>query len=354
MAKEESANRSVFEDAPAREGEEQAAAPACNCRALWKVALVVALVAAVGVIVTAKSRGGSPPAQAAVAGSGAQPQAGSSAPPAATPDEPGRPVDVLATVNGQPITLAELEEVLQALPAQYRAAFERSKHDLLEELITRELLLQEARRKGMVPAPGGGNPGLSADARRQAIQDLLRQETLHTVNVTEADLRAYYEERKDEIPGGGSFESVRDRLRPIVQQEREQQAVESYVARLREDATITRDQEWVASQQALAAENPLSRALRGGKPVLADFGRGVCIPCKMMKPILDDLREAYAGRAEILIIDVDEYAALARLSRIRTIPTQIFYAAGGREVLRHEGFMPREDIVAQLAQMGVQ
>lgn len=103
-----------------------------------------------------------------------------------------------------------------------------------------------------------------------------------------------------------------------------------------------------------AADNPLDRALATGHPVVADFGRGMCIPCKMMKPILDDLKEDYAGRAEILIIEIDEFPAVTQRVGIRAIPTQIFYDGQGKEVFRHQGFMPREDIAAKLAEMGVE
>ena len=102
-----------------------------------------------------------------------------------------------------------------------------------------------------------------------------------------------------------------------------------------------------------AADNPLDRALATGRPVVADFGRGMCIPCKMMKPILDDLKEDYAGRAEILVIDVDQHPAVTQRVGIRAIPTQVFYDAERNVVYRHEGFIPREDIVAKLAEMGV-
>lgn len=101
-------------------------------------------------------------------------------------------------------------------------------------------------------------------------------------------------------------------------------------------------------------DNPLDGALATGRPVVADFGRGICIPCKMMKPILDELKEHYAGRAEVLIIDIDEYPAVTQRVGIRAIPTQIFYGAQGREFHRHEGFMPREDITARLAEMGAE
>ena len=56
----------------------------------------------------------------------------------------------------------------------------------------------------------------------------------------------------------------------------------------------------------LQQENPLAKALASGLPVIADFGRGTCIPCKMMKPILEELMETYKGKAEIFIFDTKE------------------------------------------------
>lgn len=108
------------------------------------------------------------------------------------------------------------------------------------------------------------------------------------------------------------------------------------------------------SEVPLITEDPLAKALRSKSPVLADFGRGTCIPCKMMQPILEKLQEEYAGRAEILILDVAEYASLSRKYRITMIPTQIFFDSSGREVSRHQGFMPEDEIVAQLKLMGVE
>jgi thioredoxin 1 len=106
-------------------------------------------------------------------------------------------------------------------------------------------------------------------------------------------------------------------------------------------------------QKPPVADNPLDHALATGRPVVADFGRGMCVPCKMMKPILDELGGQYKSRAEVLIIEIDDYPDVTRRVGIRAIPTQIFYDSDGNEVYRHEGFMPREDIVAKLAEMGV-
>lgn len=100
--------------------------------------------------------------------------------------------------------------------------------------------------------------------------------------------------------------------------------------------------------------NPLERALKSGMPVVADFGRGECIPCKMMKPILEELMQTYKGKAEIFIFDIDEYSDLTTQYGIQMIPTQIFFDKSGKEVMRHEGFMEKDKIIEQLNELGVQ
>ncbi len=88
-------------------------------------------------------------------------------------------------------------------------------------------------------------------------------------------------------------------------------------------------------------------------PVVIDLGRGTCIPCKMMLPILQELQEEYKGRAIIKIIDIRYEPEPARFYKIRLIPTQIFFDASGNEVYRHEGFMHKQSIKTKFAEMGV-
>lgn len=102
-----------------------------------------------------------------------------------------------------------------------------------------------------------------------------------------------------------------------------------------------------------AASDPISRAIATGRPVLVDFGRGTCVPCKKMAPILEELKQEYAGKAEVLVLDLDEYYELARKVGIKMIPTQIFYDVGGNEIARHIGFMEKDSIIAQFTRMGV-
>ncbi len=102
-----------------------------------------------------------------------------------------------------------------------------------------------------------------------------------------------------------------------------------------------------------AAADPLENTLKKGLPVVADFGRSTCIPCKMMLPILEKLEHELEGKVSVLIIDIRKYSTLSRKYKITLIPTQIFFDSNGDEVFRHQGFMSEEEIVLQLKEMGV-
>jgi thioredoxin 1 len=89
-------------------------------------------------------------------------------------------------------------------------------------------------------------------------------------------------------------------------------------------------------------------------PRLVDLGAGKCIPCREMKPILAELTREYAGQFDVLFIDVWEKREEGAKYGIRLIPTQIFYAADGRELFRHEGFFAKKDILAKWKELGIE
>ncbi len=86
---------------------------------------------------------------------------------------------------------------------------------------------------------------------------------------------------------------------------------------------------------------------------MVDLGAKTCVPCKLMAPILEELKEEYQGRAEIIFIDVWDKVnkGKAKAFKIMAIPTQIFYDKQGNEVYRHLGFMDKKAIVAQLEEL---
>jgi thioredoxin 1 len=110
------------------------------------------------------------------------------------------------------------------------------------------------------------------------------------------------------------------------------------------------------STQNISSPPSLTTSVQNEKknlPRVVDLGRGKCIPCKMMAPILEELKKEYEGRAIISVVDIGVYPAEARKYRIRVIPTQIFINSEGEEVFRHEGFMSKKDIIKKLHEMGV-
>jgi len=88
-------------------------------------------------------------------------------------------------------------------------------------------------------------------------------------------------------------------------------------------------------------------------PKLVDFGSHSCIPCKMMAPILEELKKEYGEVFRTEFIDVWQNAEAGRKYGIRLIPTQIFFDADGKELFRHEGFYSKEDILKKWKELGV-
>jgi len=97
----------------------------------------------------------------------------------------------------------------------------------------------------------------------------------------------------------------------------------------------------------------LEKALSNGRPTIAEFGSSKCIPCKMMKPVLENLAIMFEWELNVVIIEVYEQMSLAREYKIMSIPTQIIFDENGQEITRHIGYWPWEEILAELEQIGV-
>jgi thioredoxin 1 len=107
------------------------------------------------------------------------------------------------------------------------------------------------------------------------------------------------------------------------------------------------------AQEKSRAEADVGSQQAAKLPMLVDLGKGTCIPCKKMKPILEQLTKEYEGRAIVKFIDLRYEPQAARQYGVRLIPTQIFYDSEGNEVYRHQGFMDKKSIEMKFAEMGV-
>lgn len=107
----------------------------------------------------------------------------------------------------------------------------------------------------------------------------------------------------------------------------------------------------IPEQPAVDAEQQPAAAV----PRLVDLGAKQCEACKKLAPILDELREEFRDRLDVVFIDVWEDPDAKQPYNIRLIPTQILFDARGNELWRHEGFISKQDLVAVFAeQAGVE
>lgn len=85
----------------------------------------------------------------------------------------------------------------------------------------------------------------------------------------------------------------------------------------------------------------------GDKPVLVDFFATWCGPCKMMHPILEELKQSIGDRATIIKIDVDEAQEFAVQYGVRAVPTLAIFKRG-QLVWREAGVHSAQQLIQAL------
>ena len=77
-----------------------------------------------------------------------------------------------------------------------------------------------------------------------------------------------------------------------------------------------------------ATKETFGDIIRGEKPVLVDFTAEWCGPCKMMKPVLQELHDRLGDKLRILKIDIDRNPAVASNFQVQSVPTLVLFQNG--------------------------
>lgn len=84
--------------------------------------------------------------------------------------------------------------------------------------------------------------------------------------------------------------------------------------------------------------------INGSTPVLVDFYADWCGPCKMMAPILEEVKHQFREDVKIIKVDVDQNQAAAQKFGVRGVPTLILFQ-NGQQLWRQSGVVPSNELV---------
>ncbi len=264
----------------------------------------------------------------------------------------------LATVNGEKVTLEQFNTELGKMQEPMKTMYQEEPDKVVEGIIIKTLLIQEAKKQGITPpVKTYKDAGKDSTPPEEAIVgELMKKKFSTPPEVTQEEIEQFYSIFKGQMEGK-KLQDVTPAIKQIIQEGKQQQAVEQYLKELRNGAKVEINQDRL---KKIALKPPESntaeefkKALAGGRPFLVDFGANNCVPCREMRPVLKELGKEYSGKAEVLIIDVYKYQDLAKDFKIALIPTLIFFDGKGKEVYRQMGAMEKDKIVAKFKEIGV-
>jgi thioredoxin 1 len=244
------------------------------------------------------------------------------------------------------ITEKDVADEIAKAPPEVQAQLKKNEFFVLEQIAGPKLIVQIAK----ADAARTGKE-LPSQVDRLVI-DYHLGGLAEKVEATDAEVADFYAKNKG-LVGDAALDQVKAEIRNYLVREKQQAVIAKYIETLGQRTPIEVSAAWVKEQAALAKDNPVDKARASGRPSMVDFGASGCRPCEMMAPILELLKKKHEGKANIIFVHVREEQVLAARYGVQSIPVQVFFDKDGKEVSRHVGFFPQDEIEKKLAEMGV-
>ena len=266
---------------------------------------------------------------------------------------------ILARVNDEKITLEQFnKELAKVEPPLIRDMVREEPNNLLERIIMKVLLLQEAKKQG-VSAPvktykDATKGSLSPDD--SMIIEFIGKKFSSPPEVKREEVERFYKTYKDKMEGK-PLKEVAPMIEQYIREAKRQELLGQFFEELRKNAKVDINQEQLqkiaANPPEMNSEDDLKQALASGKPVLVDFGANACLPCRQLRPVLKEIGAEYSEKAKVLVIDVYKNQNLAQEYKVLMLPTLVFFDSKGKEAFRNVGLMEKEKIVGKLKEIGM-
>jgi protein-disulfide isomerase len=214
------------------------------------------------------------------------------------------PATKVAEVDGKVVTYSDLQGDKDVGPklrqAEVKALTDlyEQRRGLLDELISRRMLEEEAKAKG------------------KTLEQWFQADYAASVpEPTDAELKAFFEEHKSQIPPGQSFDELRPRLQQVVKQQKLRENMSKMLENLREKHHVQVALEAPELPRIEVEAKGPSRGPSGAPVTIVEFSDFQCPFCGREYPVIDKLMKEYDGKVRLVFrhypLDFHPFAAKA-------------------------------------------
>jgi len=212
----------------------------------------------------------------------------------------------------------------------------------LEQYLTKRLMLIEAK-------DWAKTSGRKASSDDSLVQSYLAAKT-PSFDVSDKEAEEFYKEHVNMF-NGSPYGQVKDTVVYFVRDQKTSEAQDQFSGSAGKRHKILVSASWIRSEHERWAKNPVEQARLSGKPTYVNFGVIGC--CDKMNPVTQSLRSGYSDKLNVVFIHTGDEEILSNLYGINTIPVQLLFDKDGTQILRHQGFISEEQVLAKLAESGI-